>query len=185
MKISEIITDKYKLRIPPTVYYDLLADVVEIEEQEPCEDCVSRKQVLTEIKKWWRTALDAKGTPLICETIKELPPVQPKQEWIPVTERLPELKHQKWGYRESDPVYVTVRQKELIGAPLVPYTYCVNDDNIGIGRWYADLESISECVDLEEGSSGHNMSLDSAGCEVIAWMPKFELYKENKDESNS
>ena len=36
MKISEIITDKYKLCIPPTVYYDLLADVVEAEEeQEP------------------------------------------------------------------------------------------------------------------------------------------------------
>lgn len=36
MKISEIITDKYKLRIPPTVYYDLLVDVVEAEEeQEP------------------------------------------------------------------------------------------------------------------------------------------------------
>ena len=32
MKISEIIKDKYKLRIPPTVYYDLLADVVEAEE---------------------------------------------------------------------------------------------------------------------------------------------------------
>lgn len=36
MKISEIITDKYKLRMPPTVYYELLADVVEEEEeQEP------------------------------------------------------------------------------------------------------------------------------------------------------
>ena len=36
MKISEIIADKYKLRIPPTVYYDLLADVQEAEEeQEP------------------------------------------------------------------------------------------------------------------------------------------------------
>ena len=36
MKISEIITDKYKLRIPPTVYYDLLADVREAEdEQQP------------------------------------------------------------------------------------------------------------------------------------------------------
>ena len=35
MKISEIITDKYKLRIPPTVYYDLLADVREVEDQEP------------------------------------------------------------------------------------------------------------------------------------------------------
>lgn len=34
MKISEIITDKYKLRIPPTVYYELLADVVEAEEEQ-------------------------------------------------------------------------------------------------------------------------------------------------------
>lgn len=34
MKISEIITDKYKLRISPTVYYDLLADVVEAEEEQ-------------------------------------------------------------------------------------------------------------------------------------------------------
>ena len=34
MKISEIITDKYKLRIPPTVYYELLADVQELEEEE-------------------------------------------------------------------------------------------------------------------------------------------------------
>ena len=41
MKISEIITDKYKLRMPPTVYYELLADVVEAEEeQEPSEDAV-------------------------------------------------------------------------------------------------------------------------------------------------
>ena len=31
-----MITDKYKLRIPPTVYYELLADVQEVEEeQEP------------------------------------------------------------------------------------------------------------------------------------------------------
>ena len=38
MKISEIITDKYKLRISPTVYYELLADVQELEgEQEPRE----------------------------------------------------------------------------------------------------------------------------------------------------
>lgn len=34
MKISEILTDKYKLRIPPTVYYELLADVQEAEEEQ-------------------------------------------------------------------------------------------------------------------------------------------------------
>ena len=53
MKICEIITDKYKLRIPPTVYYELLADVQELEEeQEPTTkndlgvDAVSRQEVL-------------------------------------------------------------------------------------------------------------------------------------------
>ena len=41
MKISEMITDRYKLRIPPTVYYDLLADVQEAEEeQEPSKPMV-------------------------------------------------------------------------------------------------------------------------------------------------
>ena len=62
MKISEMITDRYKLRIPPTVYYDLLADVQEAEEeQEPklkfiaksdgtieqiknCNDCLFKKE---------------------------------------------------------------------------------------------------------------------------------------------
>ena len=58
MKISEIITDKYKLRIPPTVYYDLLADVQEMEEeQEPTTkndlgvDAVSRQAVIDCFKK--------------------------------------------------------------------------------------------------------------------------------------
>lgn len=53
MKISEIITDKYKLRIPPTVYYELLADVREVEEdQEPTTkndlgvDSISRAEAI-------------------------------------------------------------------------------------------------------------------------------------------
>lgn len=60
MKISEMITDKYKLRIPPTVYYDLLADVQEVEEEQGpkfiaksdgtieqiknCNDCLFKKE---------------------------------------------------------------------------------------------------------------------------------------------
>lgn len=47
MKISEIIKDKYKLRIPPTVYYDLLEDVQEAEE-EPCEDFKQKAGVVIE-----------------------------------------------------------------------------------------------------------------------------------------
>lgn len=83
MKISEIITDKYKLRMPPTVYYELLADVVEAEEeQEPSEDAVSRQAVLD--------IFGSKGEfdwVLNCavEKIKELPPVtptRPKAHWV-------------------------------------------------------------------------------------------------------
>ena len=39
MKISEIIADKYKLRIPPTVYYELLADVQDAEEEQEPKYC--------------------------------------------------------------------------------------------------------------------------------------------------
>lgn len=64
MKISEIITDKYKLRIPPTVYYDLLADVQEVEEgQEPqtfkwCTDCKEYDQEKHCCHRWSRVIRD-------------------------------------------------------------------------------------------------------------------------------
>jgi len=57
MKISEIITDRYKLRIPPTVYYELLADVLEAEEkQEPTTkndlgvDCIKKSDAINIIQ---------------------------------------------------------------------------------------------------------------------------------------
>lgn len=79
MKISEILTDKYILRIPPTVYYELLADVVEAEEeQEPCEDCVSRQAVLDVTKRELFMGDAISG-------IEKLPPVTPKLKtgrWI-------------------------------------------------------------------------------------------------------
>ena len=34
MTIEELLKDKYKLRIPPTVYYELLADVQDAEEKQ-------------------------------------------------------------------------------------------------------------------------------------------------------
>lgn len=46
MKISEIITDKYKLRMPPTVYYELLADVLEAEEEQETKTGQWIKQAL-------------------------------------------------------------------------------------------------------------------------------------------
>ena len=83
MKISEIITDKYKLRIPPTVYYDLLADVVEAEEnQEPC-DAISREEVIREIKEWIATESKmAMGERFLLDRIKNIPNIEPKTKNI-------------------------------------------------------------------------------------------------------
>ena len=77
MKISEIITDKYKLRMPPTVYYELLADVVEAEEeQEPSEDAVSRQDVIDIIES--QQYLDGNDAIVWIEKyIRELPSVTP------------------------------------------------------------------------------------------------------------
>jgi hypothetical protein len=74
MKISEIITDKYKWRIPPTVYYELLADVVEAEEeQEPCGDAISRQKVLDVINLNWDYRRNC------IRAIEKLPPVNPQE----------------------------------------------------------------------------------------------------------
>lgn len=51
MKISEIITDKYKLCIPPTTYYDLLADVVAAEEEQESKWIPIKTRHLTDKEK--------------------------------------------------------------------------------------------------------------------------------------
>ena len=86
MKISEIITDKYKLRMPPTVYYELLADVVEAEEeQEPSEDAVSRQDVLDIIES--QQYLDGNDAIVWIEKyIRELPSVTPTITTDTITE---------------------------------------------------------------------------------------------------
>ena len=55
-QILEIL-DSYKLRIPPTVFYDLKADIVNYEEQEPTTkndlavDCISRKSIKQKLQE--------------------------------------------------------------------------------------------------------------------------------------
>lgn len=86
MKISEIITDKYKLRIPHTVYYDLLADVREAEEeQEPCEDAISRQAVLEQINCWIGSGeyRHTNATDYLCKRIKAISSVNPQKPICP------------------------------------------------------------------------------------------------------
>lgn len=81
MKISELITDKYKLRIPPTVYYDLLADVQKAEkEQEPqtfkwCTGCREYDQEKHCCHRWSKVIRDT-----VEEMKQEQEPIKPMVE---------------------------------------------------------------------------------------------------------
>ena len=66
---------------------------------EPCEDCISRQELLGIIgtvcfsRDWSKFRVDygSNGTrDYIINYIKQMPSVQPEQRWIPVSERLPE-----------------------------------------------------------------------------------------------
>ncbi len=55
-------------------------------EQEPCDDCISRKEAIKACLDGWN-----KGYKEILEDIRNLPSVSPFPcDWIPVSERLPE-----------------------------------------------------------------------------------------------
>ena len=83
--ILEII-ENYKLRMPPTVYYDLLADVLELEEeQEPTTkndlgvDCISRQDVLSEIIRFsTEEGASVECQQLYCD-VNNMPSVTPQE----------------------------------------------------------------------------------------------------------
>ena len=84
------------------------------EEQQPCEDCISRqvvKDMLTaEWTKYMPMELDM-NLSFILDKISAMPYVTPKTEWIPVSERLPEkqdcyLVTTKWKGSYSGDVYI-------------------------------------------------------------------------------
>jgi hypothetical protein len=124
---------------------------IKVLEQQPCEDCISRKAVNTLIDELARAISDercfvSKGvvprgreTSLIMRDILDLPSVTPKAEWIPVSERLPEENITVIGTTKIDDIYKT----ELY-------------DDCGEKKWYA------------------NGNFDVP---IIAWMPLPEPYK--------
>ena len=94
-------------------------------EQQPCDDCIIKRQAVLDTLDKMDKALDTDRTvenykKLLVECYKDLPPVTPKEKtwWIPVSERLPEI-HQDilLSLRNLD-VEVGFRAEEK------PYFYC-------------------------------------------------------------
>ena len=63
----------------------------EYQEQQLCEDCISRQAVLEYIEGSEAELGHSSENELVCQDIKKLPSVTPKQtKWIPCSERLPD-----------------------------------------------------------------------------------------------
>ena len=121
MKISEIIMDKYKLRIPPRVYYELLADVQEVEEeQEPTTkknlgvDCVARQDVERYIEGFvneYTPKEELEFINLELDGLKHIPSVTPQEpktgHWIETAEEYYKAVNEKGGGVNEDTDYFT------------------------------------------------------------------------------
>lgn len=150
---------------------------IEALEQEPCEDCVSRRAVLN----LFNTSDDYNwGMSLLKRKIEKLPPVTPKgvtvtdfadkcrecgakygkalkrTRWIPVSERLPD---------DSREYLVSVTDKE-------------DEDYKQVGvAWFAHPKD----YDIQDGE-WRELMIDEI---VVAWMPKPKPYKaENEPQKN-
>ena len=131
-----------------TEFKDAIALAIKALEQEPCEDAVSRANLLKmyedrfiELQKAHRTDTQS-GVNWCINTLKDMPPVAPTQNWIPVSERLP----------EENGFYLATCDGEICGEN-EHFTGLAEYEN---GKWVDDEEDY-QCV--------------------LAWMPLPEPYK--------
>ena len=136
--------------------------IIKILEQQPCEDCVSRKAMLDAI-----TEIDGNinmdiYTNEVREIIENLPPVTPTQRWIPVSERLPEKEgdYLLWGKVCEDE-----EEYQFIGS------YDGGCEQFGIWQEQFDRTTLG-CL----GSEFYEYA------SVLAWMPLPEPYKAESEE---
>ena len=146
---------------------------------EPCEDAVSRKALYEALYEHFHEENAPNNTTevrlgAVRNFVKNFPPVTPTQNWIPVSERLPELdvninayKIKKKPIMVSKPVYISYR---FDGHDHVCPIPCILHSN---GYWYID-DSLVDWVNLDAYDSGIDSPLV---LQVTAWMPLLEPYK--------
>ena len=100
---------RYNERNAVKIFEALNMAIKALEQPEPCEDAVSREAVLEVFMENADRGVLAYTT--AWRNIKDLPSVTPKQDWIPVSEGMPEEREwvgtKQFGTTISDEVYVT------------------------------------------------------------------------------
>ena len=146
MKISEMLTDKYKLRIPPTVYYDLLADVQELEEEEEpttkndlAVDCISRADVLKLMQDNWHTHNGDWAMQESMDDIRALPSVTPQE---PITWIVG--KNNAQIAVKNMPIDKLHKICAIIGDEQEPTTK-IEESNFSQEQYLADIQSAYDC----------------------------------------
>ena len=152
----------------------ILEAAIKAMKMEPCEDCISRQDVLNEIeivcfsKTWakFRADYGSNGTrDYIINYIKQLPPVQPEQRWIPTSERLPES--------DCETVLVTGKMKY---ASEKEYEYFV--DCAFVGSIHGTPDNFSP-FDFETWNDWYEGQDEYY---ILAWMPLPEPWKAESED---
>ena len=161
-----------------------LSEEIQRLQTEPCEDCISRQAVLSEIEKvcfskeWSKFRINNGSNgerDLIIKFIKQMPSVKTEQKWIPVSKRLPkdlEPVNITWVNREPEPYYHDIKDKNFV-ATGIHYR----------GQWYWYSTT---CADYLGEYGSNEIDLVDDAIEILAWMPLPEPFKaESEDENDS
>ena len=138
-------------------------------EQQPCEDCISRKAVKEMLVEEWTKYIPMEldiNLSFMLEKISELPSVTPKAEWIPVKTRP-----------------MTEEEKEEIGHEYAFMYDCPLPDDgqdVLITDCYGNVEVDTFCSDYEGVYFETNCDDD----DVVAWMPLPQPYEEVNADGN-
>ena len=137
-----------------------LKELKQLKEQKPCEDAISRTYLLKKFEDRFIELQKAHqkekqlGINWCINTLKDMPPVTPTQNWIPVSERLPEP-------NRAVLTYVNTGKSE---------TFCLANWNDACGDW--------------EEWIGTRMLESEMEYKVLAWMPLPKPYQAERRVKN-